>query len=292
MAAKKHAIVPTVTPFTGNEVDIGKLKHHIESLFQEGVDFVFLAGTTGLGPSLRMKEREKMLQALSEYRDKLILQVGSLDLEASERLAEFAKNVGVHAIAAYPPYYFQRIPDDWMVKYFLRLSKIYPLLVYNYPGATGYDISSSIIKEAIRLGGNIIGIKDTIVDVGHMLSFKWDISDNFLVYSGPDTIVAPAIRSGVDGSVAGSGNYAPELLVKIVGSVDLANALAAQRTITSLANVARKYGQWSANYSLTKAIRGYDVGSPRTPISPLTLEQEEKLSQEVRTIFLREKQKS
>src|ERR1700680_2506596 len=108
MAAKKHAIVPTVTPFTGNEVDIGKLKRHAESLFQEGVDFVFLAGTTGLGPSLRMEEREKMLQALSEYKEKLILQVGSLDLEASARLAEFAKDIGVHAIAAYPPYYFQR----------------------------------------------------------------------------------------------------------------------------------------------------------------------------------------
>src|ERR1700730_7902874 len=136
MPSKKHAIVPAVTPFTGNELDVDKLKHHAESLYQEGVDFVFLAGTTGLGPSLRMEEREKMTRALSQYKEKLILQVGSLDLEASVRLAEFARDLGVHAIAAYPPYYFQRIPDDWMVKYFLKLSKIHPLIVYNYPGAT------------------------------------------------------------------------------------------------------------------------------------------------------------
>jgi 2-dehydro-3-deoxy-phosphogluconate/2-dehydro-3-deoxy-6-phosphogalactonate aldolase len=289
MSSKKHAIVPTVTPFTGNEVDVEKLKHHAESLYQEGVDFVFLAGTTGLGPSLRMEERERMAQALSQYKEKLILQVGSLDLEASARLAEFGRDLGVHAIAAYPPYYFQRIPDDWMVKYFLKLSKIHPLIVYNYPGATGYDISSSIIKEAIRQGGEIIGIKDTIPDLGHMLSFKWDIGEDFLVYSGPDTVIVSAIRSGMDGSVAGSGNYAPELLVQIVSDGALSESLAAQKTIASLAMLSRKYGQWSANYSLTKLIRGYDVGAPRTPISPLTSEQEEKLSQEIRTVFLREK---
>ena len=291
MPGKKHAIVPTVTPFTENEVDLQKLKNHAERLFEDGVDYVFLAGTTGLGPSLRMEEREKMLEALSEYRDRIILQVGSLDLEASSRLAEVGKRAGVHAIAAYPPYYFQRIPDDWMVKYFLRLSKIHPFLVYNYPGATGYDISSGIIKEARRQGGNIIGIKDTIVDLGHMLSFKWDIGEDFLVYSGPDTVITSAIRSGLDGSVAGSGNYVPELLVKIVADGPLSESLAAQRTVSSFAMLSRKYGQWAANYSLVKAVRGYDVGSPRAPLFPLTVEQEEKLSQEARTIFLREKNK-
>jgi 2-dehydro-3-deoxy-phosphogluconate/2-dehydro-3-deoxy-6-phosphogalactonate aldolase len=282
-----HRIVPMVTPFRANKPDAEKLVHHARMLLRDGVDYVFLGGTTGLGVSMTVEEKLYLLEELSrEYSSKLLLQVGTLDLEQSIRLAEAAKKNNLHAIVSYPPYFYPRMQDDWVVKQFVTLSKIYPMIVYNYPLATGYEISPAILKRTKQGGGNIIGIKDTLPDVGHMLSFKYELGDDFLVYSGPDTVVTAAVRGGIDGCVAGTANYCPELLIKATDlDASLSDAIAAQKTITALAGVARKYGQWAANYYLVKAIRGYDVGEPRPPIYPLGPAEQEKLAADAREAY-------
>jgi len=281
-----HRIVPVITPFRANRLDIEKFRRHALALLNDGMDFLFIAGTTGLGPSLTSEEKLQMVDELQENSSKLILQVGSLDLEESVKLAEHAKSSQLHAIAAYPPYFFPRMQDDWVVKYFTTLSRIYPLIAYNYPLATGYDIAPGIIKRVNQEGGNVVGIKDTLPELAHMLSFKYELGNDFLVYSGPDTVVTSAARSGFDGSVAGSAKYVPELLIKAT-NIDspLSDALIAQKTITSLAGLSRKYGQWAANYNLVKIIRGYDVGMPREPIFALAKEAEEKLATEARAVY-------
>lgn len=280
-------IVPMVTPFRANKPDADKLLHHARMLLKDRVDFVFLGGTTGLGASLAPEEKLHLLDELSrEFSSKMLLQVGTLDLEVSIKLAEAAKRNNLHAIVSYPPYFYPRMQDEWVVKHFVTLSKIYPMIVYNYPLATGYEISPAILKRVKQGGGNVIGIKDTVPDVAHMLSFKYELGDDFIVYSGPDTVVTSAVRSGIDGCVAGSANYCPELLVKATDlAASLSDAIAAQKTITSLAGVARKYGQWAANYYLVKTIRGYDVGEPRPPIFPLAPADQEKLVADAREVY-------
>jgi len=280
-------IVPMVTPFVANKPDAQKLVHHARSLLKDGVDYVFLGGTTGLGGSLTTEEKLNLLNELGgEFAPKLLFQVGTLDLEVSIKLAERAKQLKLRAIVSYPPYFYPRMQDDWVVKYFVTISKIYPLIVYNYPLATGYEISPAIVKKVRQGGGNVIGIKDTIPDIAHMLSFKYELGDDFIVYCGPDTIITSAVRSGLDGCVAGSGNYAPELMVKAANPESkLADALAAQKTLFSLASLSRKYGQWAANYALTRAIRGYDVGEPRAPIYPLGPAEQEKIASEAKEIY-------
>jgi len=281
-----HRIVPIITPFRANKPDIQKLKHHAQSLLDDGIDYVFLAGTTGLGPSLSADERSQLTDALAEFAPKLMLQVSSLNLEESLQLAEQAKRLKLHAIVSYPPFFYPRISDEWVVKYFVAVSKVYPLIVYNYPLATGFDITPAIVKKVKQNGGNVIGVKDTIPDVAHMLSFKYELGNDFIVYSGPDTVVTAVVRTGLDGCVAGSSNYVPELLVAATDlQAKLSECMAAQKTITALAGLAKKYGQWAANYILVKAIRGYDVGEPRAPIYPLGQVEEEKISSEAREIY-------
>ena len=275
-------IVPIVTPFDDDKLSSEKLKHHAAALLEEGMDCIFLCGSTGLGPALTYEERVTTLESLRDISENVIFQVGTLDLSESLRLAELAKKYKVKAISAYPPYYFPRIPTDWLVKYFVKISKVYPLLLYNFPLTTGYDITSDVAKKIINSGGDIIGVKDTVNDISHMLSFKWEIGENFLVYSGPDSMILPALRSKLDGVIAGSANYATELVVRLFEDIQSENAFAIQRLITELTIVARKYGQWSANYAMSKMLRNYDVGEPRPPIFPLSGEDIEKMKEDVR----------
>ncbi|MHB8562137.1 MAG: hypothetical protein ACYDAP_13450, partial [Thermoplasmataceae archaeon] len=62
-----------------------------------------------------------------------------------------------------------------------------------------------------------------------------------------------------------------------IENIDSFTGLEYQRKLTSIAKLAQRYGQWSANYNLVNIIGEYDVGLPRPPIFPLEKDQEIKL---------------
>ncbi|MFG1519568.1 MAG: dihydrodipicolinate synthase family protein [Thermoplasmataceae archaeon] len=276
---------PVITPFVNNKIDLEKLRSHVNNLFSKGIDGLFLCGSTSLCPSLSIQERKTLISSLNDIPERIIFQVGSLNLEDTLELATIGKRAGVRAIAAYPPYYYINIPQYFLEKYYIRISSIYPTFVYNFPQATGYDINSSLVKKINNSGGNIVGIKDTINDPAHMLSFKQEFGDSFTVFSGPDFLVMNAARIGIDGVVTSSTNYVPELITAIFNSNNLDEMMKLQAKITGLVNISRRFGQLSANYVLVKALQGYDVGSPREPIFPLSEDQQKELTEEALKII-------
>jgi 2-dehydro-3-deoxy-phosphogluconate/2-dehydro-3-deoxy-6-phosphogalactonate aldolase len=276
---------PVITPFVHNKIDLEKLRFHVNNLFSKGIDGLFLCGSTSLCPSLSIQERKMLISSLNDISERIIFQVGSLNLEDTLELATIGKRAGVRAIAAYPPYYYINIPQYFLEKYYIRISSIYPTFIYNFPQATGYDITSSLVKKINNSGGNIVGIKDTINDPAHMLSFKQEFGDSFTVFSGPDFLVMNAARIGIDGVVTSSTNYVPDLITAIFNSGSLDEMMKLQTKITGLVNISRRFGQLSANYVLVKALQGYDVGSPREPIFPLSEDQEKELTEEALKII-------
>lgn len=276
---------PVITPFVHNKIDFDKLRFHVNNLFSKGIDGLFLCGSTSMCPSLSIQERKALISSLEDIPEKIIFQVGSLNLEDTLELAAIGKRAGVQAIAAYPPYYYINIPQYFLEKYYIKISSIYPTFIYNFPQATGYDITSSIVKKVNNSGGNIVGIKDTINDPAHMLSFKQKFGDNFTVFSGPDFLIMNAARIGIDGIVTSCTNYVPDLVTAIFKSGNLDDMMKIQAKITNIVNVSRKFGQLSANYVLVKALQGYDVGCPREPIFPLSDGQQEELTREALKII-------
>lgn len=278
-------IVPIITPFNlENKVDKKKLMDHADFLLKNGVDYLLLCGSTGLGPSLKYEEKVSILETLSYQKERLILQVGSLDISESIALSSMAKKIDIAAIAALPPYYYPRMPEEWYVRYFKEISEVYPTIVYNFPLTTNYNINPELVKNINKIGGQIIGIKDTTPDFDHIVNFKWAFGKDFKVYCGPDSLILPAIRMGMDGAVPGSGNYVPKLIREMINNDESENALRFQQRINTLTFLARKYGQWAANYSMVKILSGYDVGIPRPPIYPLDKEKEKALEGEIKNV--------
>ena len=279
-------IVPNLTSFTtDSRLDSKKTRRHADYLLANGVDYLLLAGTTGLGPSLSFEEKVAMLNLFQDIPDKVIMQVSSLSLEDSKNLAREAKASGIKAIASLPPYYYPRMPEEWYVRFYHDISEIYPTLVYNFPLTTNYDVLPGVVRTVNRRGGDLIGIKDTTPDLAHMLNFKYEFPNDFKVYCGPDPLILPSIRSGLDGAVAGTGNYLPTLIRSVFDKRDEPTAMELQKKVTSIGKLSQKYGQWAANYSLTHILLGYEVGMPRAPLYPLSHEQEGELEGEVRKIL-------
>lgn len=275
-------IVPIITPFNNGEVSTEKLRYHADQLLKQGIDLIFLYGSTGLGPSLSLEERLKLLRTFADIPEKVIVQVGGLNMEESIFLAKEAAKLNVHAIASLPPYYYPRLPESWIIRYFKSISSIYPTFLYNFPLTTGQDINADLVKKIIRSGANIIGIKDTVPDLNHMLEIKWSNDSDFKVYCGPDTLIMPALRSGLDGAVSGCGNYAPVIIRKLVEHFDDDIGTKAQKLVDTIAPIVKKYGQWSANYSMVDILHSYSVGEPRAPIFPLTDEEKDSLAMDIK----------
>ncbi len=277
----KYKIVPIVTSFKGSKIDAHLLEEHARHLLDHGIDYLFILGSTGLGTPLSFDEKKLCIEALTKYSDRIICQVGSLNLDDTLRLAEDAKAKGFKYLAALPPYYFPRLPESLMVKYFTKVSSIHPTILYNFPLTTGYDISPQTVKTVNANGGNIVGVKDTVTDVSHMSAFKWELGSEFLVFCGPDSAILAALNSGMDGAVPGTGNYIPNIIGRLFQESSTEKGMQLQRLVTLVSKLAQKYGQLSANYSLIRLLKNYDAGSPRAPIFPLLADEEKSLGMDV-----------
>ncbi len=286
MVSKMAEIVtPIITPFTkDNKIDKERLKAHAENLVRKGIDKLFVNGTTGLGPSLTPEEKLENLKVVYDVTDKVIFQVGSLNIDDAIRLAMLSKDYDIVGIASYAPYYYPRIPEKHLIKYFKTLCEKspHPVYLYNYPGATGKDIDGRLAKEI----GCITGVKDTNDNLIHSLDYK-RFNPNMIVYNGSDMLIATAISTGLNGSVTAASNYLPEVTLsikKLASEKRVDEAIKIQFVLDEVVEISRAFGSLSANYILTKYFQGYDVGYPRPPIFPLTAEEESELIKKISTL--------
>lgn len=99
-----EVVVPILTPFNPDgTINREALKTHATNLLEKGIDLIFLNGTTGLGPALSKEEKKETLRTLSDVADRVIFQVGELNLNNVLELVKFSSDYGVRAIASYSP---------------------------------------------------------------------------------------------------------------------------------------------------------------------------------------------
>ena len=105
------------------------------------------------------------------------------------------------------PYYFN-LSDRAVEKFYDSLAdRVHgPVLLYNFPARTGYDLKPEVILGLARRHKNIVGIKDTVGTMGHTREIIQTVKSEFpefLVYSGFDEFFAHNVLSGGDGCIAG-----------------------------------------------------------------------------------------
>lgn len=277
-------IVPIVTPFKKGEIDAEALKLHASSLLHAGVDRIFVNGTTGMGPALTGKEKERGLRAVMDVTDKLIFQIGSLNMEEVKSLARIAKDMGVKTVASYAPFYFTGLPKSLIVRYFQEICNEHEeVYLYNYPSAVGKDVDAEVVKEI----GCLKGVKDTNDSINHSLQYK-RVNPGIKVFNGADTLVMTSISTGLDGAVSASANFVPDVLVKIRSHVmegKVGEAMKLQFMVDELVSIAKEYGYIPSIYVLTKSLMGYDVGEPRPVLFPLDEKQGSELISRARKVM-------
>jgi len=162
---------PITTPFypDGN-IYFKKLEANVERYSRTPVAGLVVLGSTGEAILLSDEERRAVLKAARESTANHKVLIAGTGIESARDtllLTEYAANLGYDvAMVRTPHYYKSQMKPANMLAFYRTVADRSPLpvIIYNFPQATGYDIPAEIVIE-LADHPNLIGIKESSGDV-------------------------------------------------------------------------------------------------------------------------------
>src|SRR5271154_2605340 len=167
-----HGIFPPITtPFypDGN-VYFKKLESNVERYSRTPCAGVVVLGSTGEAILLSDQERREVLKAAREAAGPSKVLIAGTGVESAIetlRLTEYAAELGYDVAMVRTPHYYKKQMQPANILAFYRTvadRSPLPVIIYNFPQATGYDIPAELVIELAE-HPNLIGFKESSGDV-------------------------------------------------------------------------------------------------------------------------------
>ena len=234
-----------VTPFDERgEIDLRATEAVIERFVDAGVSGISPLGSTGEATHLTFDERKRFAGEVVRIvggRIPVVVGAGSSGTRVAVELARNAEEVGADAALVVSPFYWG-IGEEGLFRHFEAVagSVEIPVLLYNLPMLTGVDLSPGLVGRIAASCPNVVGIKDTVTEYGHVVGVLREVKrerPEFSVLCGWEDLVLPSLLAGADGSICAFANVAPGLFVDMVRSAregDLTRATELHRRVLAL----------------------------------------------------------
>ena len=265
----KGVIPAMITTFNKDEkVDLGRAEKLTEFLIGEGVNGLYITGSTGEGFLMTGEERKAYAERVVKTaagRVPVIVHVGDIGTRKSVELAEHAESIGADAISSVPPFYYHFSADD-IYSYYSDISSSVsiPMVVYNISLAGLMD--SSLVRRLASIPG-VRGLKFTSREHDDMCALKMELGKDFMIYSGCDEMATQGLLAGADGIIGSFYNMLPDTFLRIYELArkgDYTGAFEVQKTATT---VIKYLVKWDF-FPIMKALMtdaGIDAGYSRRP---------------------------
>jgi len=167
-----HGIFPPITtPFypDGN-VYFKKLESNVERYSRTPAAGIVVLGSTGEAILLSDQERRDVLKSARQAAAPNKILVAGTGIESAIetlRLTEYAAELGYDVAMVRTPHYYKKQMQPANILAFYRTvadRSPLPVIIYNFPQATGYDIPAEVVIELAE-HPNLIGIKESSGDV-------------------------------------------------------------------------------------------------------------------------------
>ena len=213
-----HGILPPITtPFyPDGQVYYKKLEHNVERFSRTPVAGIVVLGSTGEALMLSDQERRDVLKVARQAaapNKVLIAGTGVESAIETLRLTEYAAELGYDvAMVRTPHYYMKQMRPANMPAFYRTVAHRSPLpvIIYNFPQATGYDIPAEVVIELAE-HPNLIGIKESSGDVEkvrNMVERTRHIKRSATVTETFDA-VTPRMLAAAGGESANGGELIP-----------------------------------------------------------------------------------
>jgi 4-hydroxy-tetrahydrodipicolinate synthase len=262
-----------VTPFNAKgEVDYKQAAKLARALVASGSDGLVVSGTTGENPTLTMKERLLLYEAVVAAVGKQAFIVGGTsnnDTGESILITRDAEKTGIDACLLTVPYY-NRPTQDGIYEHFKAIASKtkLPCIVYNVPSRTVTNMTAETTIKLSKID-NVAGVKEASADFVQIAKIIEGAPKDFIVYSGNDGDTFPLLALGGYGVIGVithlvGKQYHKMIDLYLAGEVEKAAKL--HRGFLPLVNAMFLIGnpmpiKWALNYL------GFNVGKPRLPLT-------------------------
>ncbi|PAD20585.1 dihydrodipicolinate synthase family protein [Terribacillus saccharophilus] len=266
-----HVAVPTA--FQNDEtLDTKRTLDHIRKLYNKGIRSVLVCGSTGEQHSLSLKEKVELLTALEEEEllvsdMEIIFGVSAIRQSEAEVLAKEISKTSIAAILlGYPPYLLPTQSEALVYsKSIISLAKK-PVILYNNPARTGFDLSVESILELAK-SDSVIGLKEA-GNPSKASNILRNLSDGaFYLYAGGERDLSQKIQYGFSRLSSIAGNLAP---IKIQSWFEdlLSGNIIEQEKLDSIHDVLEIIYNGSPIVNLKRELshEGVDLGKCRRPL--------------------------
>jgi 4-hydroxy-tetrahydrodipicolinate synthase len=230
-----EVVTAMVTPFTANlEVDYAGVERMANHLADNGTDAILVAGTTGESPTLTHDEELEILKTVKNTvgsRVKTVMGAGSNCTKTAVEMSRKVEAVGVDAILSVVPYY-NKPSQRGMVEHFSQIAAAIdiPIIMYNIPGRTGVNMLPETVAELAEKYRNIAAVKQSNPDLDQITEIAMKTPDDFLIYSGDDSLTLPMLSLGGYGVISVASHLAGTPIKQMItdfkaGNVEEAKAI-------------------------------------------------------------------
>ncbi|MBR6164111.1 4-hydroxy-tetrahydrodipicolinate synthase [bacterium] len=203
-----EVITAMVTPFKKDlSVDFEALEKLTNHLINNGSDAILVAGTTGECPTLTHEEEREVFKCVQNTAKgtnvKVILGAGSNSTKTAVNSAIEAEKLNADAILTVVPYY-NKPSQRGMITHFSAIANAVdlPIIIYNIPGRTGVNMQPQTVAQLSADHKNIVALKQSNSDLDLISDIKSLCSDDFVIYSGDDSLTLPMLSLGVEGVIS------------------------------------------------------------------------------------------
>lgn len=213
---------PVVTAFNEHgELDVDGNKQIYDYLINAGIKGLLILGSSGEFYTMDMEQKKALIDIAVSYvnqRAEVLFGTACSTMEETLDLSNYALKSGADGVMLISPYYFT-LDDASLENFYDEAAENIagPIYIYNFPGRTGYDVRPEIVLRLLRKHKNIVGLKDSVPEMGHTRALLTTVRKefpDFKVYCGFDENLIHNAACGGAGCIGGLSNVYPELMAK------------------------------------------------------------------------------
>lgn len=286
------AAVPTPLNADGS-VNLAAVSPMVEHLLADGVQGLYVNGSTGEGVSLTTDERQSLAAEFvtaSAGRLPVIVQVGHNSIAEAKKLSAHAAATGADAISATPPCYFKPSGTENLIACLAEIAGVAPELPFYYyhiPVMTGVRVEvSELMPAAAAQIPNFAGAKFSDPDVPSFQECVELEGGRYDMFWGSDQMLLSALVVGARGAVGSTYNVAAPLSLRIMSALREGNVIEARR----LQSLSVEFVRTMLGFPFHSALKelmgtlGIPCGPCRLPLPTMDAEQTEALDAALRGI--------
>jgi 4-hydroxy-tetrahydrodipicolinate synthase len=267
-----------VTPMKANgDIHLPKLERLVDHQISQGIHGLIPLGSTGEFYALTPGERQQVLETTLAAAAGRVPVVAGANAGSTREVIGFARQaeqLGCAGVLLAAPFYSLPTPDELFLHFRAVNDAItIPIMLYNYPGRTGVDMSPEFIARLSELE-NVRYIKESTGEMARITTLMRLCGERLGVFCGCDSIALECFMVGAIGWVGGIANVLPashaklyELAVVNKDYVRARKLFFEMLPTLELMEGGGRYTQW---VKAACGIMGHDSGPPRQPLGVAT----------------------